>query len=281
MVKLLSSTRSHGYGPQDLKLAEDLARRAALFLDSAGLYRAEKRAVRERDEVLGIVAHDLRNPLGAILMNAAALRRHGAAPASTRKADAIERAASRMNRLIQDLLDVTRLEAGHLSIDPDRVPTARIVADVTDAHKAQAASASCALCTELAPDLPDVWADRDRLLQVFENLVGNALKFTDPGGQITIGAAPREAELVFWVADSGCGMTADQLSHLFDRFWQARKADRRGAGLGLPIVKGIVEAHGGRIWVDSAPGRGSTFFFTLPAAPRAADRQAEPPPGAP
>jgi PAS domain S-box-containing protein len=279
MVKLISSTPSRKYGPEDLRLAEKLARRAASSLDNARLYRAAKHAVRERDDVLSVVAHDLRNPLGAILMHARALQkgRPDAGPSASRPADLIERAASRMNRLIDDLLDVTRLETGRLSVERDRVPAARVVADAVDAHRAAAAASSCALGAELAPDLPDVWADRDRLLQVFENLVGNALKFTDPGGQITIGATPRDGELMFWVGDTGRGMSAEEVSHVFDRFWQARKADRRGAGLGLPIVKGIVEAHGGRIWVTSTPDYGSTFFFTLPIAPRAADQQAEAP----
>jgi len=107
-------------------------------------------------------------------------------------------------------------------------------------------------------------SDRERLLQVFENLIGNALKFTEPGGRITVGAAPRAGEVVFWVEDTGAGIASDQLPHLFDRFWQAHKTGRRGAGLGLPIVKGIVEAHGGRISVKSAPGRGSRFVFTIP-----------------
>jgi len=114
--------------------------------------------------------------------------------------------------------------------------------------------------------LPELWADRDRLLQVFENLIGNAIKFTEAGGSITVGAAPREEEVLFWVADTGVGMAADDLPHVFERLWQASGGGRAGAGLGLPIAKGIVEAHGGRIWVDSALGAGSTFFFTVPAA---------------
>jgi signal transduction histidine kinase len=99
---------------------------------------------------------------------------------------------------------------------------------------------------------------------VFENLVGNAIKFTKPGGRITLGARAGAGEVLFSVADTGCGIESDQLPRVFDRFWQAPEAKRKGAGLGLPIVKGIVEAHGGRIWVQSSPGQGSTFFFTVP-----------------
>ncbi len=128
---------------------------------------------------------------------------------------------------------------------------------------------------ELADDLPDVWGDQHRLLQVLENLVGNAIKFTPVQGRITVGAAPREGEVLFWVADTGSGISPDGLPHVFDRFWQARKGARQGAGLGLPITRGIIEAHGGRIWVESTLGRGSVFFFTVPEAPGAEARPSE------
>jgi signal transduction histidine kinase len=186
-----------------------------------------------------------------------------------------------MDRLIADLLDFARIEAGRISIEPGRVPTARVVADALDAHRVQAVSTSCALHAELGPDLLDLWADRDRLLQIFENLIGNALKFIDPGGEIAVGAMPRDGEVVLWVRDTGRGMSADEVSHLFDRFWQARKSDRRGAGLGLPIVKGLVEAQLGHIWVESTPGRGTTVFFTVPAATHPADQHRESAPQAP
>jgi signal transduction histidine kinase len=186
-----------------------------------------------------------------------------------------------MNRLIEDLLVITRLEAGYLSIEPARVSTHEVISETLEAHRVVAGDRSCVLRADLAPSLPDVWADRHRLLQIFENLIGNALKFTDRGGQITVGAAPREGEVMFWIGDTGCGMSGEELSHLFARFWQARKGDPRGAGLGLPIVKGLVEIHRGRIWAESARGRGTTFFFTLPAVPHATDQLAEPPPAGP
>jgi signal transduction histidine kinase len=115
-------------------------------------------------------------------------------------------------------------------------------------------------------DLPEVWADPDRLHQVFENLIGNAVKFTAPGGLITVGASPGEGEVVTWVADTGVGIAAESLPYVFDRFWQEARANRQGAGLGLAIVKGIVAAHGGRVWVESTLGRGSAFYFTIPTA---------------
>jgi signal transduction histidine kinase len=123
---------------------------------------------------------------------------------------------------------------------------------------------------EVGEGVRDVWGDRQRLLQVFENLFGNALKFTPEGGRITVGAAATDKEVVFSVADTGAGIAPENLPHVFDRFWQATaRAARLGAGLGLPITKGIVEAHEGRIWVESAAERGTTFFFTAPIAPAA------------
>jgi PAS domain S-box-containing protein len=264
------------YGANDLRLLEEVGRRAALALENARLHRATERAVQARDEVLGIVAHDLRNPLNTIFIQAALLQppeaENGAPHA---KAGArIAGAATRMKRLIEDLLDVTRMEAGSLSIEPAPVPAWDIVADILETQTPLASSSSLDLRLDVAEELPEIWADRDRLRQVFENLIGNAAKFTAPGGRITIEARPAEAEVVFRVRDTGAGIVAADLPHVFDRFWQARRGERRGAGLGLPIVKGIVEAHGGRISVESTPGRGSTFSFTVPVAPAVERRHA-------
>ncbi|HSO40798.1 MAG TPA: ATP-binding protein, partial [Labilithrix sp.] len=271
-LTFVSSAPTRRYGPQDLHLATALAQRAALAFDNASLYEAARRATQMRDDVLGIVAHDLRNPLGTILMQAALLKRRADAPdLASRHApslDIIERAATRMTRLIEDLLDVTQMEAGRLSVQRGSIPAERVVADAVESQETLASSVSVDLRLDLARDLPEVWADRDRLLQVFENLIGNAVKFTAAGGRVTVGAAPHEGEVRFWVADTGKGIAPEDVPRVFDRFWQAQHAGRYGAGLGLPVVKGIVEAHGGRVWVESAPGQGSTFFFTIPVAPR-------------
>jgi PAS domain S-box-containing protein len=258
------------YRPEDVGVAQEFARRAALALDNALLYDLAQTAIRTREQILGFVAHDLRNPLGTIVSSAALLRRLSAdAGGSRRPVDAIERAAIRMKRLIQDLLDVARMEGGFLPIEPGVVETRQAIADCIDAHQDLAASAFLALESDVSADVPDVWADRDRLLQVFENLIGNAVKFTAQSGSIVIGARSQDRAVQFWVRDSGMGIAEEDLPQLFDRFWQADNVRRRGTGLGLPIVKGIVEAHGGRIWVESVKGRGSTFFFTIPTAAHA------------
>ncbi len=268
IVGSMTVIRSQGrfYTDVDVRLIEKAAFRAALAVDSARLYQIAQRAIDSRDEVLGIVAHDLRNPLNAILMQANLLQRSGAVSnqSPTKSAEMIERSVNRMNRLIRDLLDVTRIEGGRLIIEPDRVPSRQIVLDCIDAQKLIASSAAVHLRSEMTPVLEDVWGDRDRLFQIFDNLIGNAIKFTKPGGCITVGAKSRADSVLFWVTDTGMGIYPDDLPHVFERFWQTRKSERRGAGLGLPIVKGLVEAHGGRIWAESTLGEGSTFYFTIP-----------------
>ena len=273
-LAFISSTGSRHYGRGDLRLAEALAERAAIAIENARLYRASVDATQLRDQVLGVVAHDLRNPLSTILMQASVLKRYGPQPErrSQKPMEVIERAARRMNRLIQDLLDVALMEAGQLTIERAQLSASGLIVEVVDMQRPLASSSSVELRVEVDPDIPDVSGDRDRLLQVFENLIGNAIKFTKAGGRITAGATSKDDEVVFWVADTGCGIASENLPHVFDRFWQATKAGRHGAGLGLPITKGIVEAHGGRIWVESAAGSGSTFFFTIPRVSAALDR---------
>lgn len=268
VLKVALSNRLRAYGQEELGLMKEVAHRAALAIDNARLYRVAERAIQARDNVLGVVAHDLRNPLSTILMQTTLLRRLGGEPerGSLKSVDVIDRAANRMRRLIQDLLDITSMETGHLSIEQTPVEAGKVLSEFVEAQKPVASSSSLELRLDVAPDLGDAFADRDRFFQILENLVGNAVKFTKSGGCVTVGAAPRDGESLFWVKDTGAGIASDDLPHLFDRFWQARKASRQGIGLGLPIVKGIVEAHGGRIWVESQLGEGSTFFFTLPLA---------------
>ncbi len=264
---LISSTPSHTYGPADLRFAEDFAQRAALAIDNTRLYGA-RQAIQARDDVLGVVAHDLRSPLNTIAVQAQLLRPHEGQIERRvgRPAETIERAVMRMRRLIQDLLDVTRMEAGGLSIERRRQDPRGVVSDSVESQGPVAASASLVLRMDVARPLPEVWADRDRLLQVFENLISNAIRHTGPGGRITVGAASRSDEVLFWVADTGTGVAPEDVPHLFDRFWQAHGSGRRGSGLGLSIAKGLVEAHGGRIWVETQVGQGTTFYFTVPAA---------------
>ena len=263
-----SSTLSRVFGQRDLRLAEALADRGATAITNARLYRASVNATQLRDQVLGVVAHDLRNPLSAILVQIAALKRSGQAPERRlqKPVEVIYRAAARMNRLIQDLLDVALMEAGHVPLERARLSAGDLIAEAVEMQRPLAASNLLELRIDVDPAVADVWGDWNRLLQVFENLIGNAMKFTTPGGRVTAGATSKDEEVVFRVADTGCGIPSEDLSRVFDRFWQATRTGRQGAGLGLPITRGIVEAHGGRIWVESTAGKGSTFFFTIPKA---------------
>ena len=238
--------------------------------------KALQAAVNARDNVLGVVAHDLRNPLNTITMQASLLQRDGPEPERRDQAArlVITRAAQRMNRLIQDLLDVTKVEAGELKLERQRLSPSDLLREAVEANAPLAAAAGLELRLELAGAIGDVMGDRHRLLQVLDNLIGNALKFTPSGGHVVVRASPDHTSVVFAVADDGVGIAPDALAHVFDPFWQATaRSGRLGAGLGLPITRGIVEAHGGRIWVESTLGAGSRFSFTVPAAPTP-----EPPP---
>jgi signal transduction histidine kinase len=256
------------YGEDDLILVEELARRASLAVDNARLFHQAQQATRARDEMLGVVAHDLRNPLNTIVMGASTILDllPDTTPLLKNHAKIVRRAADRMNRLIQDLLDVKRIEGGRLVVEPRAVSIDALVDEATEMLRPLASAASLELMIAVPSDLPLVNADSGRVLQVFSNLVGNAIKFTPAGGGITIGATQVETEVRFEIADTGPGIAADQLPHVFGRFWQAHRGDRRGIGLGLAIAKGIVEAHRGRIWVESNVGEGSRFYFTLPVA---------------
>lgn len=282
-MSFLSVPPSRPFDGQDVRVATQLVARAGLAIENARLFRAAGRAIQVRDDVLAIVAHDLRNPLSAILIEAETLRRSAARLDSDAResVEAITLSGTRMNRLIQDLLDVTRLEAGPLAIERRALSAAALIADAFELCKGLVSRRAQELRLDVRGALPDVWADRDRLLQVFDNLVGNAVKFSKPDAFITLGAASRDHEVAFWVADSGPGISIEDQAHLFDRFWQARAGGRAGAGLGLPIVKGIVEAHCGKVSVESEPGRGSTFLFTIPTAENVPHPSAAPAPQLP
>ena len=176
----------------------------------------------------------------------------------------VHRSAERMNRLIQDLLDVSSIEAGRFSFDKRPQPVASLVVEAIEAVKVQAAARSQHLESRLPEGNPQVDCDTDRVGQVLANLLGNAIKFTETGGTIIVRVEPRASDVCFSVADTGPGIPEPDLPHIFDRFWRDPNPARKGTGLGLSIAKGIVEAHGGRIWVESQVGQGSVFFFTLP-----------------
>jgi signal transduction histidine kinase len=249
----------------------DLARRAALAVDNALLYEEAQRATRARDDVLAIVSHDLRNPINTIQMSTAFLLDVLGEPGAKDvpvipQLQVMQRATRRANALIQDLLDVSRIDAGTLAVAASAIDASLLIRDaVLELDPLVTGKKLTFEHVWVGPDLL-VAADRSRIGQVFSNLVGNAIKFTKAGGSVRIEGCRRGDMADFDVIDTGAGIAAEHLPHLFDRFWQASQTSRSGAGLGLFIVKGIVEAHGGTIDVTSAPDEGTRFRFSLPAA---------------
>jgi signal transduction histidine kinase len=265
-----ATTPGRNYSASDLAVAEEIGRRAAIAVDNAQLYERAQRATQARQDLLAMVSHDLKNPLNTILMSTSLLdtTTPGQVGEIQKTVGMIRRSAHRMNRLLGDLLDIASLESGHLTVDTERHPVAPLVHEAFELQRAVASSKELVLEEVLQGADVEIDCDRGRILQVFGNLIGNAIKFTRKGGSLRVGAEARAEEVLFSVADSGPGIEPDELPHVFDRFWQARKTARMGTGLGLTIAKGLVEAHHGRIWVESTLGKGATFFFTVPVVGR-------------
>jgi chemotaxis family two-component system sensor kinase Cph1 len=253
----------------DLEAAEHL-RRDAVEIDLERQVVREQHAVRARDDLVAVVSHDLRNPLGVIQMQAAVLLQtvgSGGEDFSRRiqtSAEHIQRAVRRMNTLIRDLLDLAKLEAGRFTLQCSRCQMNDLAEESLLILRPLAEAKWITLTSDLRADA--VYADRDRVFQVLSNLVGNAIKFTPERGSISVRAETDDKEVRVTIADTGPGIPSDQFANIFDRYWQARRSDQEGSGLGLFIAKGIVEAHGGRIWAEAHAGTGATFIFILPRA---------------
>jgi PAS domain S-box-containing protein len=265
-IVLISSTSSPGYGRADVRLAEELARRATLSIENSWLFAEARRAVALRDDVLAIVSHDLRTPVVAIGVVATLLRQteHIDASELERLAGSMERSVEEMHLLIDDLLDLAKIQSGTFALQTYAERLDQVVTPVIDRMSVLAEAKHHSLQVDLPPELPEVAIDARRVGQVMSNLVGNAIKFTPEGGTIRVAARQQPHAVIVSVADTGAGIPPDQLRHIFDRSWQAQRARHTTSGLGLSIAKGIVEAHGGTIWAESEVGKGSSFSFTLP-----------------
>jgi PAS domain S-box-containing protein len=249
-------------------LASIALRRLLALAESERRRNEAEAAVRSRDEVLSIVSHDLRNPVSTVAMSASLLQDPDLELTDeqrNKQLEIIARSAQQMNRLIQDLLDVARIEGGPLSISCRCEDPVALVTEVCDAFRPIAEEKDITFTCNIANDVPQVNADRARVLQAVSNFLNNAVKFTPAGGRITVGLERHDDGVCFSVSDTGPGIRAEELPRMFTRFWQAKKTAHLGAGLGLAIAKGIADAHHGHVWAESTIGQGSTFFLFIPA----------------
>ncbi|MFN9203826.1 MAG: ATP-binding protein [Gemmatimonas sp.] len=256
---------------EEVHVADQFAGLAALALENARLYEEARRAVRERDDMLAIVSHDLRNPVNAIVMLTGAVLDRASMTDGEEgtlmardEVESVRAAARQADGLNQDLQDVSRISAGRLRVERRRVAALDLVEEAANLFEPVMVDAALRFVRDFDPALPTVLADMHRLQQVLSNLLGNAVRFTPHGGAVTLSAHVVDDMLRIAVRDTGPGVTPEDVPRLFERYWQAPRLLRAGSGLGLYIAKGIVEAHGGEIGVASAMGAGSEFWFTLP-----------------
>lgn len=245
------------FSAEDESVAGLLVHHAAIALENAQLYEELQAAVRAREELLAIVSHDLRSPLNSISLREDILARSGD-PKITAHAAGVRRAIDTMLRLIQELLDMDSSDQGRLRLEMGESDIASVFDEVIETNSPLAASKGIRIERRLETS-GAMRCDRARVVRVLANLVSNALRFTHRGGAITLRVERKRSEVLVSVSDTGVGIAPDVLRHVFDRYFTTT-----GTGLGLHIAKVIVEAHGGRIWATSEPGRGTTFFFTLP-----------------
>jgi PAS domain S-box-containing protein len=264
------SERPRRYGPDELALAQELGVISALAVDNARLYRNAQSAVAARDDLIAVVSHDLGNPLSAIRIGTSLLL-NSIPPAEQESGgwkhlEFIRQSAQQMESLINDLLDVKRLDAGKVTLHVRDLRVADVVREVLEVFGPIAGEKQQALETQCGDGLPPIEADPQRIVQVLSNLVSNAVKFTPAHGTVTLSARQAGEYVLFSVRDTGPGIPPEYVQHVFDRFWQATKDGKKGLGLGLAIARGLTEAHGGTIWVESEEGEGATFLFTVPVA---------------
>lgn len=271
-ISLARSGDAPPYVESDLAVVQELARRAALAVDNARLYREARREAKARERTLGVVSHDLRNALNAAILHSELLldlsSEQLAGGQGRKQMLGLRRSLDYMHRLVQDLLDVDSIESGRLSLQLAALDPTLLAAEIEEMFTPLARERSIELTVDIPADLRPMNADHVRIVQVLANLITNALDFTAPGGRIRVAAAPVGDAVRFRVEDNGSGIAESDLPHVFDRHWRGPQPSggSRGSGLGLTIVRGIVQAHGGESWVESTEGRGSTFFFTLPPA---------------
>jgi PAS domain S-box-containing protein len=266
----LSFVTSHSgrhYTDADQKTAERLGVLAAVAIENARLHRDALEASWARQELLSFVSHDLKNPLNVVVNASSLLEERAADPSAVRKyCPLIRRAVEQMNLLIADLLTASRMEAGRFWVEPEPADPGRLMTEAVEMTVPIAETRDVTLRWHDPGNLPAVQADARRVLQVLQNLVGNALDLTPDGGEVRLAVEVLHTHVRFTVSDDGPGIAEADRARVFEQFYQAGEKKKVGWGLGLAITRGIVQAHGGEIVVDSTEGSGATFAFTLPLA---------------
>jgi signal transduction histidine kinase len=270
VLTLIAAESGRHYSGSSLSTAHELATHAALAIDNARLYERARAAIRAREDVVSFVSHDLRNPLMGILLTTETLL--NAVPGEERRKgwkqlERIRRGVQQMRHMIDDLLDVASLDSGRLTVKLGPHDVRRLFEETALMLAPLTAEKRIALRFDAPPDALTMHCDPDRVIQVLSNLIVNSIKFTPDRSSIVVAAAVAGTQALLTVSDNGPGIPAAVRPHIFERFWQAEETARKGRGLGLYIAKGLVEAQGGAIWVDSKPDAGTTFSFTLPLTP--------------
>jgi chemotaxis family two-component system sensor kinase Cph1 len=283
LITFARASRTRRFSQDDAAFAMEIGRRVSSAIDNMRLYRDAREATVAREHVLSVVSHDLRTPLNAVQLGLGSMRRRlrdAAVPDSlkqsfTQSLSRIDSSCKRMSELIEDMLSVAKIDAGRFEVQREPVRVESLLREAQDMLEPLASSRAINLRVVNQDPSCAIECEPRRIMQVIANLVGNALKFTPERGEVTIELVRTGKEAVFAVRDTGPGIPPEELPYVFDRFWQASRTARHGAGLGLAIVKGIVEAHGGRVWVESVVGEGSTFWFSLPDRPSRSGEGAE------
>lgn len=273
-LTLAMTDSSRVFLKDDLPFYQTVATRCAMAIDNSRLYSEAQRAASARENVLFVVSHDLKNPLSSISLSAETLL-EGDLEANKVHAIAskLKVSAEQMQRLVKDLLDLGKLNAGTLTLQKINAPINALIDEGIEPYASKIAEKKLAIFREVAPGVDEIVCDRGRIVQVFWNLIGNAVKFSPPAGKIFVKVTKVQDSLQFSIRDEGPGISAAEIGSVFDRFWQAAKTASLGTGLGLSIVKGIVEAHHGKVWVESEYGKGSDFQFTLPVEAPAVEHE--------
>lgn len=268
VLSFVSDVSRRRFEEFDTIFFESVGMRVVLSIENARLYKEAQASIKVREEILAIVSHDLKNPLTAIDMAGQLLPKIKAndQPKLLVFSEKIRRATDQMQRMIADLMDFSKIQTGKLAIVKHAEKPNAVIAMVFEMMKAQADEKGLKFSLEVSPELPVIQCDKQRIVQALSNLVGNAIKFTENNGHIHISAVESEGCVKFSVADTGPGISEEDLPKVFDRYWQAKRSKSLSAGLGLSITKGIIESHGGKIWVESKLGEGSIFYFMLPVS---------------